>query len=192
MLQLFRINMTAKTSKKRAKYTQISLKIPKPLLNKLEEVEEYTNTTRSDFIRNALTEKLNRQSIEQNLDLGVDSRRIEYVLTTLTQNIEYQLSNFNTIISKLEDRFDIKLESLNNKLDIIILGIEPTDQENLQTIKSISLEDQILFMLDSPINQEDILLAFDDRTITEVQKTLEEMAKEKKINITKNIVRKAS
>jgi len=152
-----------------------NLRIENSLLSRIDEYLGLHNQKFSSFVREAVVEKLNRSSVEENLEITVNTSDIQQILNDNNENIDKKLRYFQDEIKSVNERINPKLDSILNGLTHIIASQQLGETPEI-TAKP-SLDNQILSTLPKDIN--DLYLEFDD--IDAVNDAINRLLQAKKI-----------
>jgi hypothetical protein len=170
---------------------KMSLRIEHSQNKELKEYIALHNMNKTDFIRKAITEKLHRKSIEENLEIAVKTDNIESKLTTIEEKLNEKITNLQDISLSLQERINTRLDQqaklLQHVLDILLL--KPAFEDLLETKKGISLETKILdILIDKPTKDLELALEL-ELTNTEIKETLDKLLADNKITLHKGVYR---
>ncbi|OLS27974.1 MAG: hypothetical protein HeimC3_01370 [Candidatus Heimdallarchaeota archaeon LC_3] len=153
-----------------------NLRIENSLLSRIEEYLGLHNQKFSSFVREAVVEKLNRSSVEENLEITVNTQDIQQILNKNNENIDKKLRYFQDEIKSVNERINPKLDSILDGLTHLTASQQLGETPKI-IIEKPSLDNQILSSLPKDIN--DLYLEFDD--IDSVNEAINRLLKANKI-----------
>ena len=125
---------------KNSKLTPKNFRLPNHTINLLKNTCEAIQVTETFFVRQAIEEKALRQSIEQNLDVKVDTRRVEKLVTDSFEKLEKMVTRITNRQDALEQRVNLKLDQVMNFLTQVTNGIlELVDFIGMPAIPAIDI-----------------------------------------------------
>lgn len=157
-----------------------SFRIEPALIKRLEEHCNFREIKKSDFIRDAIKEKLLRSSIEENLSIQIDTKQIESTLSECLNLIEKKTNSLEDVVRSLTTGLNRQFEDINKGLGIIFDSINLP--EEIPSLQQPSMVDQLLALL--PANIDDLYLNLGD--IDQVNEIIKELEKVHSIKFQKD------
>lgn len=151
-----------------------SILFPPELLNRIKKAAERSTMDVSKWIRLSATEKLMRTSVEENLDIEVDTDDLKKVMIDFQEKSDKQLLLLKDQQESFEQRIAYQNNEVLDKLDklmFLVLKFDTESHSSNLAEPGQSLKLKILSML--PTTEEKILIKFDDPV--KVQEVLEEL-----------------
>lgn len=132
----------------------VTYRFPPSLINDLKIHCNERIMKESDFVRDAVKEKLIRSSIEENLRVNVDTNHIENTLTKYIGLLENKINQFDDLARNLSVDMNKKFNEVNKNLELIMNKLYFPDK--LSILNEPSLEDTLLNLL--PAKKDDLYI----------------------------------
>lgn len=165
-----------------------TFRIEKSLNEKLVKQCENQIIKQIDFVEQAILEKLNRRSIEENLSIRIDSTEVVKILAEYIELFEKKITYLEDIVRSLSAGINTQFEKIEHMIQLLstqllIQNVSVEIPKN-DTLKNI--EEKLLGLLPSQYDE----LCFEFNDIDMVNRLLEKLKKEKRIFIRDGFVTK--
>lgn len=156
---------------------KVSYRFPSELVNDLNKHCEFRGIKKTNFVRDAIKEKLLRKSMEENLAINVNTNEIEHTLTEYIGLFEKKTNFLEDIVRQITVDMSTKFQDIKDILKIILGSLHlPKELEN-QVFKEDSIIDRLLALL--PANIDDLYLNLGD--IEQVNSLINDLERSKTI-----------